>query len=52
MWQATGDAGTFSNAFSTYDLYAGIGVDMFRVEQTIGAVNADSRLAEVLEPKG
>ena len=49
MWQAAGDAERSGNAFSTYDLYAGIGVDMFRVEQTIGAVNADSRLAEVLE---
>ena len=49
MWQAAKDAERSGNAFSTYDLYAGIGVDMFRVEQTIGAVNADSRLAEVLE---
>lgn len=49
MWRAARDAERSGNAFSTYDLYARIGVGMFRVEQNIGAVNADSQLADVLE---
>lgn len=49
MWQAAREAVHTGTAFSTYDLYARIGKEMFRVEQTISAVNADSEIAAVLE---
>lgn len=36
-------------AFSTYDLYSQIGVSLSRVEQTIRAVNANQKLADILK---
>lgn len=40
-------------AFSTYDLYKKIGVPLSRIEQTIRAVNADTKLSEILNvPNG
>lgn len=49
MWQAAREAEHAGAAFSTYDLYARIGEGMFRVEQTISAVNADPEMAAILE---
>lgn len=49
MWQAARQAEQTGAAFSTYDLYARIGVGMFRVEQTLSAVNADDELERILE---
>lgn len=52
MWKAAVEAEHSDTAFSTYDLYARIGMDRFRVEQTISAVNADLELSQVLELPG
>lgn len=53
MWEAARWAQADNAAFSTYDLYARVGVKLSRVEQTLGAINADAELERVLElPKG
>lgn len=48
MLQAAQQAETDGLAFSTYDLYKQLGVALCRIEQTIRAVNASQKLAEIL----
>lgn len=53
MWDAARQAEDANAAFSTYDLYARVGVKLSRVEQTLSAINADAELERILElPKG
>ena len=53
MWSAAKEEEKTGNAFSTYDLYARLGIHQFRVDQTIRAANADPQLAKRLTvPKG
>ena len=53
MWDAAMAAEQAGNAFSTYDLYAEVGVPLSRVEQTISAINATAELERILElPRG
>lgn len=53
MWEAARQAEAAGIAFSTYDLYARIGIRLEGVEQTLAAVNADSELEQLLElPRG
>ena len=53
MWDAARQAEATNAAFSTYDLYARVGVKLSRVEQTLGAINANAELERILElPKG
>lgn len=49
MWNAAKLAEQTGMAFSTYDLYEKIGVDRFRVEQSISAINADAEMAGILK---
>jgi DNA-binding GntR family transcriptional regulator len=49
MWRAAQQAELTDTAFSTYDLYSTIGVNKFRVEQNISAINADTELAHILD---
>ena len=48
MWQSAKIAMQSNIAFSTYDLYDRIGVPHARVEQTIRAISASEKLAEIL----
>ena len=49
MRQAAMKAESEGLAFSTYDLYSRLGLNLDRVEQTIRAVNASEELARLLE---
>ena len=49
MWAAAQEAAQGKSAFSTYELYSRIGIDQLRVEQASGAVDAHTKLAELLK---
>ena len=48
MWEAARQAEAAGQAFSTFDLYARLGIRLKDVEQTLGAVNADAGLEKIL----
>ncbi len=48
MWQASKQAESAGEAFSTYDLYAKINIPRSHIQQTIRAINATEELANIL----